>query len=99
MQINIDTIQLFDGFNKLRDSEMITKEQHKKILKTIKSMDSFGPGSLKRNEISYEDWCKVLVEIQDHFDNVYQLSRMWSIIGNYVKLAMLINIDKNEKVA
>jgi hypothetical protein len=99
MQINIDITQLFDGFHRLRDSGMITKEQHKKILKTIRSMKSFGPGSIKRDEISYEDWCKALVKIKDHFDSVYQFSRFWSIIGNYVKLAMLINVDKNEKVA
>lgn len=99
MQINIDITQLFDGFHKLRDSEMITKEQHKKILNTITSMDSYGPGSIKRLEISYEDWCKALIDIKEHFDNVYEFSRVWSIIGNYVKLAMLINIDKDEKVA
>lgn len=94
-KITIDTTQLFQAFHILRDDNMITKDQHKNMLSDFTSSKSFGPGYLGRNEISYEDFCLTISTFDKYFD-AYRLGVVWSHIGKYVALSMLINKSNNE---
>lgn len=91
---NIDTVQFFEGFNKLRDEGKITSEERDNIIKLFTSKSSFGPGSIRRNEISYDDLCEGMKEIPTVIQSVYKQATIWEKTAPYIRLSMLINVEK-----
>jgi hypothetical protein len=93
-KINVDTVQFFQGFNNLNSDGKITPEEREAIIKIFTSKNSFGPGTIQRNEISYSDLCKGMEELPLVLSNVYKLATVWEYIGQYVRHSMLINVPK-----
>lgn len=92
-KINIDTTQLFEVFHNLHDNWNIDSNEHKSIIQMFTSSKSFGKGSLGRNEISYEDLCKGLLQLPTMIKNTRQLAKIWDKLGHTIYLSMLINVE------
>ena len=93
-RINIDTTQLFQVFHNLNDKKIMNSDEHKSVIQLFTSSESFGKGSLGRNEISYDDLCKGLLQLPSIVRNTRQLARIWDDLGHFIYLSMLINIEK-----
>lgn len=91
---NIDSVQFLQGFHNLRDEGKITSDECKSLINLLTSKSSFGPGSIRRNEISYDDLCEGMKEIPTVIQSVYKQATIWEKSAPYIRLSMLINIEK-----
>lgn len=94
-EIDVDIVQLFDGINRLNNNNIITNDECGKLKTIFTDKDSYGPSlSNKRMKISYTDMCIGLSEIPTIISDTHKVSRVWEIIGSYVKLAIQIHKTK-----
>ena len=58
--IYVDVVQFSQSFNNLLEDKKLTEQEHKDIMAVIRSSKSYGPGIVKRDEISYKDFCGLM---------------------------------------
>lgn len=91
MNTNIDTVAFFQGFQNLKNDGKITDEQYSLIIKDFRSKPSYGPGSLRRTEISFDDAMDVMTTLPKYFKTIHEFVYISRYVDKYLYEAILIN--------